>query len=228
MGRDRPQLRRDLVLRCTSHEPRRSCRRARGRQTRVFHPHNAEKPYSVPVDPHEGVTRMSLMTKPFGTRAALFGALTALALAAGSAPGPAAAEAVRGYESRFGVRVVYGQDLEADARVPSGTQAPEAAPRAAPPERAGRAPRRSGITIHRAGPAHERNVKVHRGGGTDGAHVIIHRAGIDRAGHGRRSTVRIHRMGEPRGLGLRIHRMGEPRAVNLRIHRAGTWGETRS
>ena len=147
---------------------------------------------------------MALMSKPFGTRAALFGALTALALAAGTAPGPAAADAVRGYQSRFGVRVVYGRDLKADVRVPLGTRAPEGAP----PERAVLAPRRSGITIHRAGRTHDRNIKIHRDGGAEGANVISHRAGIDRAGQGRRSRVRNHRVREPRDLSLRIHRAG--------------------
>ncbi len=45
------------------------------------------------------------MSNPFGTLAALFGAVTALALVAGTAVSPAAADAVRGPESRYGVRV---------------------------------------------------------------------------------------------------------------------------
>ncbi len=48
---------------------------------------------------------MSWMSKPFGTRAALVGAFTALALVAGTSVSPAAADAVRGPESRFVVRV---------------------------------------------------------------------------------------------------------------------------
>jgi hypothetical protein len=164
------------------------------------------------------------MTKHFGRRAALAGALTALALGAGTAVGPAAADADRGYESPSGVRILYGTDPEADIRASSGpgaAQAPQAAPRAAAPERAVLASRRSGITIHRAGRAYGRDIKVHRGG-EGGANVIIHRAGIDRSGQGRRSTVRIHRSGEPKLGLLRIHRSGEPKLGLLRIHRAGT------